>query len=130
MKPSQDTYPYTATWNSLTPQQQRFVRGRANLAKLPIPDILGADIKAQVDYRAEQVRLVAEAKLKRQWSRLLAKMRRVADWTVTQDDAGVVTVRIGGFVDAMATFNASEYVEALSFYEGYTVVESKPGESR
>lgn len=49
----QDTYPYTKTWDSLTEQQKRFVRGRANRAKLPIPEILGLDIKAQRNWRKE-----------------------------------------------------------------------------
>jgi hypothetical protein len=35
-----DKYPYEATWKSLTPQQQREAKRRANRARLPIPDIL------------------------------------------------------------------------------------------
>lgn len=114
--PFKDTYPYEATWKSLSPQQQRYVRGRANRAKVSIPAILGEDIKAQKDYCAEQAALAAARKQKSQWTRLIAKMRKVDGWTVTQAD-GKVSVPIGG-IDVTAEFDVYEH--ALAFYEGYT----------
>jgi len=69
------------------------------------------------------------SKMGKRWERLLAKMRQLPDWTVTIE-SGVVTIRIGGWLDAVATFAEDDYVECLSFYEGYTSVESRPGMTR
>jgi hypothetical protein len=59
------------------------------------------------------------------WNRLIAKMRKLDNWVATED-GGAVTIRIGGWLDALATFTEEQYVEAVSFYEGYTSAERKP----
>lgn len=46
-KPPRDHFPYTATWNSLSPKQQHDVARRANKAKVAIPAILESDLKKQ-----------------------------------------------------------------------------------
>src|SRR5262249_6682897 len=45
-KPVKDRFPYTATWDGYTKEQQRKVRSEANKARLPLWEIIALYVKS------------------------------------------------------------------------------------